>query len=70
MSPRAWRERIRDILDAAAEIKTFTQGKHSTRFGMMPKLYGPLSWTSSLSAKPRAISLKRSRERTRRCHGI
>ena len=26
MSPRAWRERIRDILDAVAEIKAFTQG--------------------------------------------
>src|SRR5262245_22471918 len=26
MSPRAWRERIRDILDAVAEITTFTQG--------------------------------------------
>jgi len=26
MSPRSWRERIRDILDAIAEIKAFTQG--------------------------------------------
>jgi uncharacterized protein with HEPN domain len=26
MSPRAWRERIRDILDAVAEITAFTQG--------------------------------------------
>ena len=26
MSPRAWRERLRDILDAIAEIKAFTQG--------------------------------------------
>jgi len=25
-SPRAWRERIRDILDAVAAIKAFTQG--------------------------------------------
>src|SRR5262245_18013600 len=27
MSPRAWRERIRDILDALAEITAFTQGR-------------------------------------------
>src|SRR5215470_10364207 len=26
MSPRAWRERIRDMLDAVAEITAFTQG--------------------------------------------
>ena len=26
MSPRAWRERIRDILDAVVEITDFTQG--------------------------------------------
>src|SRR6266446_2259351 len=26
MSPRAWRERIRDMLDAVAEINTFTHG--------------------------------------------
>lgn len=26
MSPRAWEERIRDILDAIAEIEDFTQG--------------------------------------------
>lgn len=26
MSPRSWRERIRDILDAMAEIKAFTRG--------------------------------------------
>jgi uncharacterized protein with HEPN domain len=26
MSPRAWRERVQDILDALAEITTFTQG--------------------------------------------
>ena len=26
MSPRSWHERIRDILDAVAEIKTFTHG--------------------------------------------
>ena len=26
MSPRSWRERIRDMLDAVAEITAFTQG--------------------------------------------
>ena len=26
MSPRDWRERVRDILDAIAEIQTFTRG--------------------------------------------
>jgi uncharacterized protein with HEPN domain len=26
MSPRAWKERIQDILDAIAEIRVFTQG--------------------------------------------
>ena len=26
MSPRDWRERIRDILDAIAEIQKFTRG--------------------------------------------
>ena len=26
MSPRAWQDRIRDILDAIAEIETFTRG--------------------------------------------
>ena len=32
MSPRAWEERIRDILDAIAEIEDFTHGFDAARF--------------------------------------
>ena len=32
MSPRAWTERIRDILDAIAEIQAFTEGMNYESF--------------------------------------
>ena len=32
MSPRNWRDRIRDILDAIAEIQRFTQNMDSESF--------------------------------------
>lgn len=34
MSPRAWKERIRDILDAIAEIQKFTHGMDFESFRM------------------------------------
>jgi uncharacterized protein with HEPN domain len=37
MFPRAWTERIRDILDAIAEIETFTQGMTFDAFRNDPK---------------------------------
>ena len=37
MLPRAWSERLRDILDAIAEIKTFTQGMDFDAFRNDPK---------------------------------
>ena len=37
MFPRAWIERIRDILDAMAEIETFTQGMDFDAFRNDPK---------------------------------
>ena len=37
MLPRGWIERIRDILDAMAEIETFTQGMDFDAFRKDPK---------------------------------
>lgn len=32
MSPRDWRDRVRDILDAMAEIRSFTDGMNQAAF--------------------------------------
>jgi uncharacterized protein with HEPN domain len=37
MSPRDWRERIQDILEAIAEIRSFTQGMDFDAFEADPK---------------------------------
>ena len=37
MSPRSWRERIEDILDAIAEIQAFTQSMSFEQFQNDPK---------------------------------
>ena len=37
MSPRDWRDRIRDILDAIAEIESFTRGMDYVRFSVDTK---------------------------------
>lgn len=37
MSPRNWRERIRDILDAIAEIESFTRGMDYSSFSVDTK---------------------------------
>jgi hypothetical protein len=51
MSPRPWKERIEDILEAIAEIQEFTRGMTLNNFGTIRRRSRPQRLISWLSVK-------------------
>jgi uncharacterized protein with HEPN domain len=52
VSPRDWKERIQDILDAIAEIQAFTKHMDFEAFSADAKTLKAVELNSSLSARP------------------